>query len=99
MSDEPAPAPETPEKKTGCFKLFIDVFLELLQLLALTIVWLFGGVCFAAFTIYPIWTFACFMVVGVAWYVLVKGSANNWGGDRLRHICVAVIVTAFAGIV
>ena len=95
MSDEPAPAPETPKKKTGCFR----IFLELLQLLALTIVWLFGGVCYAMFSIYRIWAFACFMVVGVAWYVLVKGSANNWGGDRLRHICVAVIVTAFAGIV
>ena len=92
MSDEPAPAPETPEKKTGCFK----IFLELLQLSALTIGWLFGGACFAAFSTYPIWNFACFTVVGVAGYVLVKGSANNWGGDRLRHICVAVMAVMFA---
>ena len=95
MSDEPAPAPETPKKETGCFR----IFLELLQLLALTICWLFGAFCYAMFSIYRIWTFACFMVVGVAWYVLVKGSANNWGGDRLRHICVAVMAVAFAGIV
>ena len=96
MSDEPAPAPETPEKKTGCFKLFIDVFLELLQLLALVFCWLYGGIFVAIFSTYPIWNFACFGVLCVAGYFLIKGSADN---HRQTHICVAVIVAAFAGII
>ena len=92
MGNENTPAPETPKKKTGCFR----IFLELLQLLALVFCWLYGGIFVAAFSTYPIWNFACFGVLCVAGYFLIKGSADN---HRRTHICVAVIVAAFAGIV
>ena len=92
MGNEPAPAPETAKKGTGCF----GIFLILLQLLAVVLCWLYGGLFVAMFSAYPKWNFACSGVICVAAYFLIKGSA---GDHRRTHICVTVMAAAFAGIV
>ena len=92
MGNEPAPAPETAKKKTGCF----GIFLILLQLLAVVLCWLYGGLFVAMFSAYPKWNFACSGVICVAAYFLIKGAADD---HRRTRICVTVMAAAFAGIV